>query len=318
MQAKFICIGFQKCGTTTLYDILRQHRGIALTQDVKEPMFYRAKGLRELLGKKWYEKRYFGKMQADDPRLPGEVNAGLGTDGCAAKIGKDFPKDTKLIFMMREPVGRSFSAYKYFLARGFLPYYITVYDKLFGHEKGFHKYVTDCLNCEKTRANIMKKRLKYLVFSQSMYATCIKEYMNYFPKENIKFIIFEEFIRNQKKACQEIYEFLEVEDDSEVDYQVVSNEGNLAAFTPVLSKIDIAFTGTHYFLYEFLNIGKYSMKLQEAYETIYHAVERFCLRPDKDKSGINKVTKKILESYYQKEILEVEKIIGRSLKGIWY
>ena len=34
-----MCIGFQKCGTTSLYDILRQHKKIYLTEGVKEPMF---------------------------------------------------------------------------------------------------------------------------------------------------------------------------------------------------------------------------------------------------------------------------------------
>ena len=35
----FICIGFQKCGTTSLYDLLKQHPNVYLTEDVKEPMF---------------------------------------------------------------------------------------------------------------------------------------------------------------------------------------------------------------------------------------------------------------------------------------
>ena len=28
----FVCIGFQKCGTTTLYDLLKQHANIYLTE----------------------------------------------------------------------------------------------------------------------------------------------------------------------------------------------------------------------------------------------------------------------------------------------
>lgn len=46
----FVCIGFQKCGTTTLYDLLKQHANIYLTEDVKEPMFYRVPGFRQILG----------------------------------------------------------------------------------------------------------------------------------------------------------------------------------------------------------------------------------------------------------------------------
>ena len=37
-ELSFICIGFQKCGTTSLYDLLKQHSDIYLTEDVKEPI----------------------------------------------------------------------------------------------------------------------------------------------------------------------------------------------------------------------------------------------------------------------------------------
>lgn len=93
-----MCIGFQKCGTTSLYDILRQHKKIYLTEGVKEPMFYRVPLLRPCLGKKWYEKRYFGRFRPESGQTPGEINAGLSFRGCADKIGRDFPKETRLIF----------------------------------------------------------------------------------------------------------------------------------------------------------------------------------------------------------------------------
>ena len=60
----FICIGFQKCGTTSLYDLLKQHPNVYLTEDVKEPMFYRVPLVRRILGASWYEKRYFGHYEA--------------------------------------------------------------------------------------------------------------------------------------------------------------------------------------------------------------------------------------------------------------
>ena len=59
----------------------------------------------------------------------GEVNAGLSFGGCARWLGKDFPHDTKLIFMMRDPADRCYSAYKYFLDLGFLPMSVVADDK---------------------------------------------------------------------------------------------------------------------------------------------------------------------------------------------
>ena len=62
-ELSFICIGFQKCGTTSLYDLLKQHSDIYLTEDVKEPMFYRVPFVRQILGRDWYRHRYFGHLE---------------------------------------------------------------------------------------------------------------------------------------------------------------------------------------------------------------------------------------------------------------
>ncbi len=229
MQAQFICLGFQKSGTTTLGEVLRQHSQNALTREGKEPMFYRVKGIRAIGGKRWYEWRYFGNISKADRRLRGEVNAMLTTSNCAEKIAKDFSADTKLIFMMRDPAERAYSAYKYFMALGFLPMEFVEYDKIFGHSAGFHHYCKCILGDRKKRSQIMDKRLKYLVFSQGNYMSCISEYLRYFPKENMKFIFFEDFIRDQKTVCEDLYEFLGVEPEEGIDYGIKSNEGTLAA-----------------------------------------------------------------------------------------
>ena len=85
----FVGIGFQKCGTTTLFDLLAAHPDIALARDVKEPMFYRVPayyGLYWPWRRKFYAWRYFGHLEPEDPRLVGEVNAGLGFNGCAEML----------------------------------------------------------------------------------------------------------------------------------------------------------------------------------------------------------------------------------------
>ena len=68
-----------------------------------------------VLGREWfYEHRYWRHVKPGDDRLRGEINAGLTFSHCAHKIARDMPSDVKLLFMMREPVARAFSAYKYF------------------------------------------------------------------------------------------------------------------------------------------------------------------------------------------------------------
>lgn len=40
IQADFICLGVPKCGTTTLYHILEQHRDIVFSKGGKNPYYY--------------------------------------------------------------------------------------------------------------------------------------------------------------------------------------------------------------------------------------------------------------------------------------
>lgn len=320
MQPQFICIGFQKCGTTTLYDLLRQHHGIVLTDGVKEPMLYRCGFFYDVLGgKKWYEKRYFGQVPESDTRLRGEVNAGLGLNGCARKIGKDYPKNTKLIFMMRSPAERAYSAYKYFLAEGFLPSRTMKDDIHHGHPAAFDRYVRHVLGNKAARAEIMKQRQRYLVFSQGRYAALIGEYLRYFPKKNMYFIFFEDFVKDEQLACQKLYDFLGIEDDPAIKYGLKSNDGCRRARSNAWSKVGICDMGVYYFLYEFADGSSRFPELYKKYEeNIHEWIQHRCMIPEADFSEMLPQTRKLLINYYRKDIEGVEKLTGRSLKGIWY
>ncbi len=319
MAKQFLCIGFQKCGTTTMYDILKQHPGVALTQDVKEPMYYRVLGADKLGGgKEWYDKRYFGYLSPDDKRMRGEVNAGLAFTGCAEKIGRDFPKDTKIFFMMRNPADRAYSAYKYFLAQGFLPQFVLADDRANGHAAAFHRYVRFVLGDAGRRGEIMEKRLKYLVFSQGNYYTSVKEYLSYFPKENMHFILFEDFIKDQEGTCKDLYHFLGISEDADIHYGIKSNEGTLRASGLVGSKVGIADMGLHYLEYEFLDLSRRTPHLFKALDTVHNAIQKQVIVEETDFSKMLPQTRRILEHYYDPQVRGMEKLMGRSLREKWY
>lgn len=318
LRPKFICIGFQKCGTTTLYELLRQHKDIILPMDVKEPMFYRCSWWREKKGKDWYEERYFGCYDEHDPRMPGEVNAGLGENPCVKGISEDFPKETRLIFMMRNPAERTYSSYKYFLARGFLPMRYVVKDKKIGHAASFDAYVKEILGDEKKRNQIMQHRLRYLVFAGGMYATVIHEYEKHFPKEQMHFILFEDFVQDEKGECRKLYDFLGLPDDPDIVYGIKSNEGNQRSSGPIWSKWNIAFTSFNYWLSEYLYVQKNHPVAFRRYHVVHDWVIDHSFQKDEDHAPMLDETRKILQDYYQNEVREVEEILGRSLQGIWY
>ncbi len=312
----FFCIGFQKSGTTTLYELVRQRRDVVLCRDIKEPMYYRVKGLRALGGKRFYRWRYFGHVTENDKRLCGEINAGLAFTGCARKLCRDFSPETKLIFMMRNPVDRAYSSYRYFLARGFLPVHTVRDDMKRGHAKAFDRYVHEILDHPARRRQIMKKRLKYLVFSQSSYGTSIQEFMGHF--KNRKFILFEDFIRNEKQGCREIDEFLGLAFDETIDYTVRVNEGSERAVSPWRSKCLLIAKGCKHILREFVYMQHWAPRLYEHFLHFYGKIRGACLAPDYDKSEVLPGTREYLEQYFAGEVGMVEQLLGRDLSGIWY
>ena len=381
-ELSFICIGFQKCGTTSLYDLLKQHSDIYLTEDVKEPMFYRVPFVRRILGRDWYRNRYFGhleeagRMEPDArrrasenvglltgrrgsaaagasaakegntaaqekcvpssdpvqmdgssvsrgsdsqsfPLYPGEINAGLGFNGCARLLGKDFSPKTKLIFMMRDPADRCYSAYKYFLALGFLPMSVVADDKKRGHAAAFDSYVRSVLFNPRRRKEIMRHRMKYLCFSQGNYAYCIQEYLRYFPRENMKFVFFEEFVRDEELVTKDILDFLHIPQDPEMTFNVKSNETNFRAASPFRSKIMYLLQGTYYTTFEFLNMKRFCPGFFRNFMAFYDWTMDKCTRPETDNSKMLPSTRKLLNRYYRSQIRQVEELAGRSVPERW-
>ncbi|MCD8325425.1 MAG: sulfotransferase domain-containing protein [Lachnospiraceae bacterium] len=395
MEPSFICIGFQKCGTTSLYDLLKKNKNVYLTEDVKEPMFYRVPFMRAFLGRKWYCHRYFGhyveavlgktdnacevglitgrrghvespesgsaaccskdendtdsqdlsscaKAEADccpgetsakfeSPAtashrqsqtgrhrlIAGEVNAGLGYKNCTKWIGKDFAPNTKLIFMMRDPADRCYSAYKYFLALGFLPVSAVAYDLKHGHAKGFDHYVRSVLCHKDRRRDIMKKHFKYMCFSQGNYATLIKEYLRYFPRSNMKFVFFEDFVTDQEAVTKDIMHFCGIPEDDHMVFPVKSNETNFRAIAPLSPKYLQFMQALYYLFFEFWSLGRRCPSFFNGFMSFYDWSMEHFTRPDTGSEKMLPETRKLLNRYYRRQIEQVEDITGRKAPARW-
>lgn len=316
MQPAFLCLGFQKCGTTTLFDLLSQHRDIALPRDVKEPMYYRVPGARALGGQRYYHWRYYAHLSPNDGRLVGEINAGLTFQGCAKWIKKDFSPGTRLIFLIRNPVERAWSSYKFFTSLGFLPLNVIQDDTRNGHAAAFDRYVRSVLCDSAQHRAIMKHRLKYLVFSQGNYDYCIREYEDHFP--HIRLILFEDFIRNQKKICEQLFDFLGVAPDENIQYGLRSNETHRAAASPLRARVREIVKGGDYFLDELIGMRHWAPPVYQAYHRFNRAMYRVCTVEDSDHSKMLPQTRQLLEDYYRLEKERIEMRLKRNLSTVWF
>lgn len=208
MCVDFLGVGAQKSGTTTLYCILKQHPDIFIAKR-KEIHFFDndnnyAKGM------DWYNAHF---SNIGDAKVIGEITpAYMFLEHTPKNIFKDLGNNIKFIFMLRNPVDRAYSNYKMELGRG-------------NEQETFFKAIE--LENERTvQSQGMKKTYGYI--QRGFYAKQIRNYLNYFPKENMIFIIFEEFINNPSKWSKEIFEFLGVESDIELDYNIKANVSNEA------------------------------------------------------------------------------------------
>jgi hypothetical protein len=287
----FLCAGAQKSGTTTLHDILVQHPNIFLPS-IKEVHFFNNENNYKN-GLRWYEKEIFANWKGE--KAIGEITPSyMYFDYVPKRIYKDLGKDIKLIFILRNPVDRAYSQYLMFCRRGF-------------ETETFEKAIE--LEKERIKQSYSEK-MYFSYIDRGFYASQIKRYLKYFPKENMFFIIFEqEFIKNRKQTIEYILKFLEV-GNINLNLEVKSNPASVSK-SKVLRDI----------IYKKPNvlriISRFLIPNRNSRENILSYLDkknRKVIRPKKLEKSIKKI---LLEKYFIDEIKMLEDVVERDLAE-WY
>ena len=190
----FMCIGAAKSGTTTLYDILKQHPEIFIPA-FKEPHFF---DIPENYnnGIEWYEKNYFRNI---NKKIIADFTPSYFFEKQVPKrIFNDLGEDMKFVILLRHPVDRAYSHYLH-----------SVRDK--------NEYVSfeEALRKEDNRIDKFIKNKDYLsylrnsYYHQGLYGEMIERYLQYFSLDNFLFIQFEnEFIIDRKNVIDKLLIFI--------------------------------------------------------------------------------------------------------------
>lgn len=200
----FIGVGAAKAGTTSLHDVLNQHPDIYLP-DFKEAHFFDFDE-NYSRGEKWYDKTVFGKYSGQ--KVKGEITPSyIYFPDVPKRILDTVGPEVKLIFMFRHPVGRAWSHFQM--------------HRLRGNEKlSFEEAIL--VEPERLKKDMLTaSRFSYM--NRGFYSQQVERYLNYFPKENMHFIIFEEFVKDMAGHTEKLLEFLGVE-NMELDYSIRSNK----------------------------------------------------------------------------------------------
>jgi hypothetical protein len=202
----FLCVGAQKAGTTTLYEILKQHPGIFLPDKVKETKFFVYEEKFEK-GVQWYGKEFFSERK--NQTAAGEVDpAMMFEEKSAQRIYDALGKEVKLIFIFRNPVSRAYSHYLMSQRKGFED---LSFDEAIGKE------------AERLKSD-PEKKFNYSYFARGYYSKQVDRFLKLFPEKNFLFLVFEDdFIKNRKATFDRIQDFLGVK-KIDLNLDIRSNE----------------------------------------------------------------------------------------------
>jgi hypothetical protein len=200
----FLVIGAQKCATTTLFELLRQHPRVKMPLEKEVPVFTNANLTAEQLDA--YCRRYFPGAQN---HLLGKVTPQyMGDHQVPARIAALAPQ-CKLIALLRDPLERTRSHYRMAQRRG-------------TEERSFDSAIAPLLEssaantgrCSQTpsHANGYESEADfYLAWSE--YGRILSAYRRYFPAQQLLVLYTENLERDPRGTLDRVLDFLALDRD---------------------------------------------------------------------------------------------------------
>lgn len=192
MLPNFLIIGAQKSATTWLATCLGEHPDVYMA-NAKEIYFFNVLFDR---GLEWYQ-THFENWSGETiigEATPGYISHPHAPERIQATLG-----EVKLMASLRHPVDRAYSAFWHMLRRGRFPLDTDFYT-LFRHRDQFE------------------------IRSRGYYATQLSRYLEYFPKESLFVLLYEEIFKDSRQTMIDCFEFLEV--DSQFEPNILATKLN--------------------------------------------------------------------------------------------
>jgi Sulfotransferase family len=200
----FFIIGHQKCGTTALYMMLRDHPQIFLPE-YKEPRFFapelRPAPERETPDRPQTLERYLALFEgAGSEQRAGEASPQYIRSPTAAGRIAELAPDARIIAIMREPAS--------FLRS----YHMQMVASHVETEKDFRKAIG--LEARRRRAGDDGSfvRPQFLYSEHVRYVEQLSRFHSAFPREHVLVLIYDDFRRDNEATVREVQRFLEVDD----------------------------------------------------------------------------------------------------------
>ena len=193
MKPTFLIIGTMKSGTTSAMAYFNQHPSIYISW---AELHFFDKNENYKKGIKWYENHFKEKRQQIGEKTPIYSFSRVALQ----RIKKHYP-DIKLILFLRDPVYRAYSQYNHMLQATIRkgkdsPYYHNL-------ELSF----LDLVKADEKKKNF---RFHKTIFQKGCYIDQIEYILKLFPRNQLKIVIFEHYVKDYLKQNNELFKFLGV------------------------------------------------------------------------------------------------------------
>jgi len=219
----FIC-GAARCGTTSLWEYLRQHPDVYMPPVIeqKEPSYFC-----DLYGySEWHHYLYLFHTAGNRKRI-GEASTPYLTSPESAGRIRAAVSDAKLIISLRNPVVRAYSLYKWMHQNGYEK--LTTFPEALDAEEAWR------LDNDEFKKNNGQYYYNFLYFHSGLFFQQVKRYFDTFGREQVHVLIFEEFVKTPLEHVRESFRFLEVDPTFEPQIEVHNPSGSsYAALDPSL------------------------------------------------------------------------------------
>ena len=287
----FICVGFVKCGTSSLHRALKKRKKIFLPK--KKETLYMHWRLKAEDAPERFNTIYFSDVKEGQTTGNIEPSYHNNADG----IYECFGKDTKILFVVRNPADAAYSYFKMLMRKTLDKRQVNYYRRYFRyHVKMFDDYIQDYLVTEDN------DRFKYIKY--------IRKYEEYFGKDCIKVIFFEELIQNTEQVMKEVQKFIGVK-LKKIDSLPHSNEGKMVSRNYICAWIN------RLIYYKDIELrSNYSQKKKARHEKRKAFLHKYTLIENEEK--MDPSSRIFLDEFYKDSIHELEAYCEKSLQGLWY
>ena len=210
----FFVVGAPKCGTTSMYEYLREHP-LIFGPDHKEPFFF-ASDIPGLSGPK-RESDYLALFEdaTDDHLAVGEASVVYLYSAEAPYRIREFNPSARVIAMVRNPIDlvRSFHQHLFFWGSW--------------EDEGDLERAWDLQEARRRGERIPPHCPAPEVLQYSAIAKLgvqVERLLNIFPREQVKIALFDDLIKDTKATYEDLLAFLGVPSDGRTDFPVL-NQG---------------------------------------------------------------------------------------------